>query len=63
MTERTTVLLQPLDIVHTPKDINELQSYIEKFNGSEATVAFTCAWMAWNLACHLTNPERRTANE
>ena len=59
----TIVLLQPVGLVHTPKDINELQDYIGKFHGGEAVAAFTCAWMAWNLACKLTNPEGRSAND
>ena len=58
-----TVLLQPVGIVHTPKDMDELQDYICKFNGGEAVAAFTCAYMAWNLACKLTNPEGRKADE
>lgn len=60
--ERPTYLLQPLDLVHTPKDLKELDAYISKFHGGEALAAFTCAYMAWNLACKLTNPERRTAD-
>jgi hypothetical protein len=59
----TTHLLQPVGLVHTPKDLDELQKYINQFNGGEAVVAFTCAYMAWNLAAKLTNPEGRTANE
>ena len=58
----TIHLLQPVGIVHTPKDVDELQNYIAKFHGGEAIVAFTCAWMAWNLAAKLTNPEGRKAN-
>ena len=64
MSEEPTVLLQPVGIVHTPKDLNELESYINKFSGSgEHLVAFTCAYMAWNLAAKLTNPEGRSAND
>jgi len=59
----TTVLLQPVGIVHTPKDLNELESYINKLNSGERMVAFTCAYMAWNLAAKLTNPEGRSAND
>ncbi len=59
----TTVLLQPVGIVHTPKDLNELESYINRFSSGERMVAFTCAYMAWNLACKLTNPEGRKADE
>lgn len=63
MTEETTVLLQPVGIVHTPKDLQELESYINKFNSGERLVAFTCAYMAWNLAAKLTNPEGKKASE
>ena len=58
-----TVLLQPVGIVHTPKDLKELEAYIGKFHGGEAVAAFICAYMAWNLACKLTNPEGRKADE
>jgi hypothetical protein len=34
----------------TPKSMERLQDYMEKFNGPEGTVANTCAFMAWNLA-------------
>jgi len=59
----TIHLLQPVGIVHTPKDVDELQNYIARFHGGEAIVAFTCAWMAWNLAAKLTNPEGKSADE
>ena len=59
----TIHLLQPVGLVHTPKDLDELQAYISKFNGGEALAAFTCAWMAWNLACKVTNPKGRSAND
>tara|TARA_B110000238_G_C15811490_1_gene304576 strand:- start:295 stop:483 length:189 start_codon:yes stop_codon:yes gene_type:complete len=62
MTE-TTVLLQPVGIVHTPANLKELENYIAKFSGGEALAAFTCAYMAWNLACKLTNPEGKSAND
>jgi len=57
-----TVLLQPVGIVHTPKDLKELETYIGKFHGGEAIAAFTCAYMAWNLAAKLTNPDGRKAD-
>ena len=59
----TTVLLQPVGIVHTPENLKELENYIAKFNGGEAIVAFTCAYMAWNLCAKLTNPDGRKADE
>jgi len=63
MDEQTTVLLQPVGIVHTPKDLKELEAYIGRLRGGEAIAAFTCAYMAWNLAAKLTNPEGRKADE
>jgi hypothetical protein len=59
----TTVLLQPVGIVHTPENLKELENYIARFHGGEAIAAFTCAYMAWNLAAKLTNPEGRKADE
>ena len=58
-----TVLLQPVGIVHTPQNLEELEAYIGKFHGGEAITAFTCAWMAWNLCAKLTNPDGRKADE
>ena len=58
-----TVLLHPVGIVHTPEDVDELQAYIAKFHGGEAIVAFTCAYMAWNLAAKLTNPEGKATDD
>ena len=57
MNSTKPVKLQPVGIVHTPDTLKELEAYIAKFSGSEAIVAFTCAYMAWNLAAKLTNPE------
>ena len=56
-----TVVLQPMNLVYTPKDLVELEEYITSFNGVERGVAYVCAYMAWNLACKLTNPENQPA--
>jgi hypothetical protein len=34
----------------TPKSMKDLEDYLSMFNGSEGTVAWTGAMMAWNLA-------------
>ena len=34
----------------TPESMDSFQDYLGKFTGSEAVVANTCAFMAWNLA-------------
>tara|TARA_R110002074_G_scaffold96979_1_gene210556 strand:- start:46 stop:219 length:174 start_codon:yes stop_codon:yes gene_type:complete len=47
-------LLQPCELIATPKSMEDLQEYLARFSGSEAIVAQTCAFMAWNLACELT---------
>lgn len=56
MSKRTVI--KPVGFFNTPKDLDELQAYIGQFNGSERTVATTCAWMAWNLAAKLTSPHK-----
>ena len=48
--------IKPIGHFHTPESMEEFERYLTNFNGSEAIVAHTCAWMAWNLACKLTNP-------
>ena len=49
--------IEPVGLFATPDDMKALQDYLALFHGSEAIVANTCAWMAWNLAAKLTNPE------
>ena len=48
--------IKPIGLFATPESMKDLQDYLALFNGSEVAVAQTCAWMAWNLACKLTNP-------
>ena len=48
--------LIPVGLVATPDDLESLQDYLANFNGNDAVIAQTCAWMAWNLACKLTAP-------
>jgi len=50
-------IIKPCNIFSTPKDMDELESYLSKFNGGEAVAARVSAMMAWNLACKLTAPE------
>jgi hypothetical protein len=49
--------IEPVGHFHTPGSMEEFESYLANFSGSEAIVAHTCAWMAWNLACKITNEE------
>jgi len=55
--------LQPVGIFHTPKSVQELQDYLATFTGSDAVIANTAAFMAWNLCAKLTNPETETETE
>ena len=50
--------MKTIGLFHTPKDIEELQNYLSLFNKNDATIANTCAWMAWNLACKIANEEK-----
>jgi len=49
--------IEPVGLFATPDNMKALQDYLALFSGGEAAVAQTCAWMAWNLAAKLTNPE------
>jgi len=57
------VVLEPINMFHTPKDFKALEEYIHRFNGGEFAAAVTCAYMAWNLAAKLTNPENKSAKD
>ena len=39
----------------TPEDMESFQKYLSNFSGSEAVVANTCAFMAWNLASKIVD--------
>ena len=54
MKNKETPQLQPVGLFATPDSVKDLEDYLSLFNGSEASVARTCAYMAWNLACKLT---------
>lgn len=47
--------IEPIGLFATPESVKDLQDYLALFNGGEAAVAQTCAWMAWNLACKIVN--------
>lgn len=46
--------IEKMGMVATPESPEALQAYLAKFSGEQATVALTCAGMAWNLAYELT---------
>lgn len=49
-------VLKPVDLYATPDSVEALHAYLKQFHGQEATIAWTCAMMAWNLAAKLTAP-------
>ena len=49
---------ETMDLFATPKSIEEMQDYLAKFNGSEAVIANTCAFMMYNLMVTLINEEK-----
>jgi len=55
--EPTIKPITACNLFHTPEDMDELETYLGSFSGSEAIVARVSAMIAWNLACKLTAPE------
>ena len=55
--------LQPVGLFHTPESVDELQDYLAQYTGTDAVIAQTAAFMAWNLAARLTSTEEATADE
>jgi len=47
-------MLKEIGIFHTPKNWEELQTWLTRLNGPEAVLATTAAMMAWNLAASFT---------
>lgn len=41
----------------TPEDMDDLVERLNSFSGSEKSVAWLSAMMAWNLACKMVNEE------
>jgi len=50
------VKIKVVPVFATPDSMEDLQDYLAKFSGSNAVAANVCAFMAWNLAAKLTNP-------
>ena len=55
--------LQPVNIFYTPESIEELQDCLAQYAGTDAVIAQTAAFMAWNLAARLTSTEETTEEE
>ena len=48
--------IKPVELFHTPENMQELEGYLDRFTGQEAAAVNTAAFMAWNLAAKLTTP-------
>ena len=46
--------IQPTELVHTPENMKEFTTMIDRLNNDERIVAYTYSMMAWNLACKIT---------
>ncbi len=49
--------MKKVDLFYTPTSMKDLEDRLESFSGSEKSVAWLAAMMAWNLACKLVNDE------
>ena len=55
--------LQLVNIFYTPDSIEELQDHLAQYTGTDAVIAQTAAFMAWNLCAKLTSTEETTEDE
>lgn len=55
--------LQPVGLFHTPNSVEELQAHLAQYTGTDAVIAQTAAFMAWNLCAKLTSTEETTEDE
>ena len=55
--------LQPVGLFHTPDSVGELQDHLAQYTGTDAVIAQTAAFMAWNLCAKLTSTEETTEDE
>ena len=51
-------MLKPNDMFHTPKDWEEISSWIEQSPKEERHILWIAAVMAWNLACKFVNEDK-----
>ena len=47
----------------TPEDMDDLVERLNSFSGSEKSVAWLSAMMAWNLACKMVNEMQKDSNK
>ena len=50
--------MKKVELFYTPTSMKDLEDRLESFSGSEKSVAWLAAMMAWNLACDIANNEQ-----
>ena len=50
--------MKKVDLFYTPTSMKDLEDRLESFSGSEKSIAWLAAMMAWNLACDIANNEQ-----
>ena len=52
--------MKKVDLFYTPTSIKDLEDRLESFSGSEKSIAWLAAMMAWNLACKIVEDAKET---
>ena len=50
--------MKKVELFYTPTSMKDLEDRLESFSGSEKSIAWLAAMMAWNLACAIANNEQ-----
>ena len=51
--------MKKVDLFYTPTSMQDLEDRLESFSGSEKSVAWLAAMMAWNLACKIVEESKQ----
>ena len=51
-------IMKKVELFYTPTSMKDLEDRLESFSGSEKSIAWLAAMMAWNLACDISNNEQ-----
>jgi len=51
--------MKKVDLFYTPTSMKDLENRLESFAGSEKTIAWIAAMMAWNLACKIVEESKQ----
>jgi len=53
-------MIKGVDLFYTPDSMKDLENRLECYSGSEKSVAWLSAMMAWNLACKIVEESKET---